>query len=255
MSLDLNNLLFKSSMNTNISYHKVIDHDLRAQLLHLTQFSRLLYETIDCPTDDQVELMDYLQQSARECKQMLDGLAFILKLASKEKVLVELNAAATIEDVFKQKCAAYHVEATLGITDTLPRSVLIDEEHLQALVEALLDNAFKFRSSEKDLELNIEISSDNGALCFVFEDNGRGIPAEFIDNACKLFKKYDDRSKGCGCGLASVAEIARIYGGEVLIASSTDGHQIGTQVRVHFVDYAQGSYKSNSVSGENFASA
>jgi signal transduction histidine kinase len=102
--------------------------------------------------------------------------------------------------------------------------VEVDEMHFTNVIFNLLDNAVKYRSEERPLELNVS-SRDLGekSLEITIEDNGIGIRK---DDVKKIFDKFYRVStgnrhdvKGFGLGLAYVKKIVTELGGDISVES------------------------------------
>jgi signal transduction histidine kinase len=102
--------------------------------------------------------------------------------------------------------------------------VEVDEMHFTNVIFNLLDNAVKYRSEERPLELNVS-SRDLGekSLEITIQDNGIGIRK---DDVKKIFDKFYRVStgnrhdvKGFGLGLAYVKKIVTELGGDISVES------------------------------------
>lgn len=88
-------------------------------------------------------------------------------------------------------------------------------------LENLLRNAFKY-----GMRVRLCVQDAPGALRFVVEDDGPGIPADRRTEMTRPFKRLDDarsESKGSvGLGLAIVTDVARAHGGTLVLDASAD---------------------------------
>lgn len=98
------------------------------------------------------------------------------------------------------------------------------------VVTNLLDNAYKYTESEKEIELITETAETH--LNISVKDNGIGIPRREIP---KLFKKFyqinqklNRRSEGCGLGLSIVQYIVDAHGGTITVDSRENEGSIFT---------------------------
>lgn len=90
-------------------------------------------------------------------------------------------------------------------------NIFVDEMHFTNVLFNLLDNAVKYKSEDKQLELNITTKNKDNKLIICIADNGIGIKKE---NLKKIFDKFyrvhtGNRHdvKGFGLGLAYVKNV------------------------------------------------
>ena len=119
------------------------------------------------------------------------------------------------------------LEAELNAQDPV---IFVDEMHFTNVVFNLLDNAVKYKSSDRDIALKIRTWNENGKLCISIEDNGIGIKKE---NLKKIFDKFYrvhtgnlHNVKGFGLGLAYVKKIIADHKGSIRAESELN---VGTK--------------------------
>jgi signal transduction histidine kinase len=99
--------------------------------------------------------------------------------------------------------------------------VRADEDALVTVLLNLLDNAYKYTSTEKHIELRA--FTREGRVVFAVEDNGIGIPPREQKRIFRRFYQVDRRLArdvgGCGLGLSIVEFIVRAHGGTVEVKS------------------------------------
>ncbi|MEM0940644.1 MAG: ATP-binding protein [Bacteroidota bacterium] len=117
-----------------------------------------------------------------------------------------------------------------------------DRDQLEKVFTNLLSNAFKNTSAGGKIEMKIEQKETfiEVAIC----DNGRGIPAEEINNVFKRFyqskNNRDNTRKGFGLGLSIVNDIIKLHHGTVSVQSEEGkGSSFSVNLRLgkdHFAD-------------------
>lgn len=147
--------------------------------------------------------------------------------------IVELDANLTVYNIvntFKLKVEKYggHITANL---DAMNGLVEVDEMHFTNVIFNLLDNAVKYRSEERPLDL-VVASRDlpDERLEITISDNGIGIRK---DDLKKIFDKFFRVStgnlhdvKGFGLGLAYVKKMVGELGGTISVESEIN---VGTK--------------------------
>ncbi len=101
--------------------------------------------------------------------------------------------------------------------------IYVDEMHFTNVIFNLLDNAVKYKSPDRPVELLIRTWNDDSHICFSVKDNGIGLKKE---NLKKIFEKFYrvhtgnvHDVKGFGLGLAYVKKIVDLHKGDIRVES------------------------------------
>lgn len=133
----------------------------------------------------------------------------------------ELDANMIVQDTvntfrLKVEASGGSIHADLGAQNA---SIFVDEMHFTNVIFNLLDNAVKYKSPDRDLELGVQTRNDHGKFILSIADNGIGIRR---DDLKKIFEKFyrvhtGNRHdvKGFGLGLAYVHSIIKALGGTI----------------------------------------
>jgi PAS domain S-box-containing protein len=109
--------------------------------------------------------------------------------------------------------------------DASPATVLADEERILQVLNELIANAIKFSPPETTIRLVAQRFGTN-EVCFIVEDQGRGIPPEKLEHIFDRFQQGDSSDTralgGTGLGLALCRSIVEQHGGRIW-AESTPG--------------------------------
>jgi signal transduction histidine kinase len=104
-----------------------------------------------------------------------------------------------------------------------PTPVRMDPERMALAASNLLVNACRYAGSA----VSIEIAADEHRYTLAVEDDGPGIPESDREKVFKAFTRLDDsRSRGTGgygLGLAIVARVAALHGGNARVETSKRG--------------------------------
>lgn len=113
-----------------------------------------------------------------------------------------------------------HTNAQIMIEGASP-VVHADFYQMVQLFQNLIDNAIKYRS-DKTPEIKITSKKTNNAWSFSVEDNGIGIPREYLERVFVIFQRLHTRDKyeGTGVGLAICKKIVERYGGKIWAEST-----------------------------------
>lgn len=94
------------------------------------------------------------------------------------------------------------------------------EEHdLQEMLGNLIDNACKWANSRIEIAARIE----QDRFVVTIDDDGKGIAADQRDAVLRRGVRADQQVPGTGLGLAIVGDLARMYGGQLVLGESPLG--------------------------------
>ncbi len=102
--------------------------------------------------------------------------------------------------------------------------VMLDVSYFDRVMQNLIQNSLKFRSSAHDLQLTFTLTQTDEGIKFTFEDNGIGIADEDIPHVFdRLYRSDKSRSsqiKGSGLGLSIVKQIIEQHKGSIYVEST-----------------------------------
>jgi PAS domain S-box-containing protein len=195
-----------------------VSHDLRAPLRSIDGFGQAIEEDYAATLDDQGK--DFLQRIRSASKRMgllIDDLLVLSRLTRGDihRQTVDLTAMARriLEDM-RRADPDRSVESSVAQGLTADG----DERLLSAVMENLLQNAWKFTSRRKEAKIQFgAVSTPQGETAFFVKDNGAGFNME---HAGKLFQAFQrlhtiQEFPGNGIGLATVQRIIHRHGGRV----------------------------------------
>lgn len=112
--------------------------------------------------------------------------------------------------------------------ETIKKHVIIHSEfpfysdsyRLSVIFNNLISNAIKYsdpRKPDQFMKINVLVSPEKAYLRF--EDNGIGIPAEYVDKVFEMFFRATVQKDGAGLGLYIVKEAVEKLNGEIKVQS------------------------------------
>lgn len=220
-------LLNNELLDTNVQlrqYSYIVSHNLRAPVANILGCINL-YNESDPSDPRNEELFAGLKTSANSVDNILRDLNKILNI--KENVFRHFETISfkeVLEFVLESlhteiQNVRYNLEADFS---EIPEMVAF-RPYLVSVFQNIISNAFKYRSLNRDLHLEIKSKFSNQLLVLTFADNGRGINLE--KHGSKLFKLYSRLHTdvpGTGLGLSMVQEQVRVMGGNIQIDSQED---------------------------------
>ena len=211
-----------------------VSYELRSPLTNVIGFTQLIADADIGPLNErQREYIDYVMTSSASLLAIVND---ILDLATIDAGIMELDLAevdlagaidAAVEGV-RDRIAEREVKLETRIADGTG-SLLADEKRLRQILYNLLSNAIGF--SSQGGKVSVSARRDDGQMVLVVEDEGVGIPDDFLG---LVFDRFESRAGGSsrggvGLGLAIVRSFVELHGGTVSISSRRDK---GTTVRV-----------------------
>jgi signal transduction histidine kinase len=202
-----------------------VSHDLRKPLRAIEGFSRALLEEFATRLDDRGR--DYVTRVVAGAERMSQLMDDLLELSRAGRVNlqiqpVDLSALAhEIEAELRRRDPDRQVEVEIE-DGLLARG---DEPLLRAVLQNLLENAWKFTSRRElaHIAFGARAGAD-GTTCFFVRDDGAGFDPAYARDLFRPFERLHKESDfpGTGVGLAIVQRIVRRHGGRAWAESEPD---------------------------------
>jgi nitrogen fixation/metabolism regulation signal transduction histidine kinase len=93
----------------------------------------------------------------------------------------------------------------------------LDKTQVIRIVTNLVKNATQSLEEVENKELEVTVDEDNGNICIIIADNGKGISE--VDGERVFEPKFTTKTSGMGLGLAMVKNIVDAYDGRVSFTS------------------------------------
>jgi signal transduction histidine kinase len=98
--------------------------------------------------------------------------------------------------------------------------LIIDSTRLEVILSNLLSNAIKYRDLERERSfVMIRMEHVDNCLTITIEDNGIGIPKEYLAKIFDMYVRAHDHSQGSGLGLFILKETVERLGGTFRVES------------------------------------
>ncbi|MBP0439038.1 sensor histidine kinase [Tianweitania sediminis] len=222
----------------------IVTHDLRAPLVNIMGFTSELETTLKSiqtyvlaepgkATDDDVEqaklaagedlpeAINFIRSSTRK----MDGLINAILKLSREGRRPLKPESIDLKAMLENSVASIHHQIAendgeVEFDVNVPR-IVSDRMSLDQIVGNLLDNAVKYRASDRPLRLRISAERLRGnRVAIAVNDNGRGIADQDHERVFDLFRRAGVQDKpGEGIGLAHVRSQTRNLGGDISVSS------------------------------------
>ncbi len=212
-----------------------LSHELRTPLNAIVGWTRLLQS--GSLTPDQVEKgLATIARNAALQSQLIGDIVDVSRIMTgKIRLNVQsIHPLKVVEDAIESLRPAADAKGVRieSILDPHAGPISGDPERLQQVVWNLLSNAVKF--VPKGGRVQVRLEAVNSHVEIVVEDDGPGIPPEFLPHVFERFRQADSSStrghKGLGLGLSIVQHLVELHGGSVRAANCEGGGAVFTVV-------------------------
>lgn len=218
--------LLQASVSELESFSYFVSHDLRAPVARLEGFCRALLEDCGvCGNDSCKRYAARAEHVVQQIKQIMDAFNSLTHYARCGLSIGETDLsgmARAIAEKLRQSDPGREVEFVIA------QGVRVrgDASLLQAAMEHLLANAWKFTSKKHQARIEFGRTELDGVAVFYVRDNGAGFNMRYVDKLFKPFQTIHTPGEfpwnGTGIGLATVHSVVLRHGGRVWAEGEVD---------------------------------
>jgi signal transduction histidine kinase len=194
-----------------------VSHDLRAPLRSINGFSQALMD--DFPAEVTADARRYLDRIRAASQRMGQLIEDLLALSNVSRGSLNRSAfdLGDVAKVVLQDLAQREPERQVETSVWSPMPVVADRRLVQAALENLLGNAWKFSAKSAAARIEVGVLRDGGNETFFVRDNGAGFDMQYADKLFSPFQRLHavDEFTGTGIGLATVQRIVHRHGGRI----------------------------------------
>jgi signal transduction histidine kinase len=222
----------------------IASHDLRSPLVNAQGFGSLLeiikgelrskLEETAMNEDDRSVMLTILDErismpirfinsSCLKMDSLIQGLLSLSRTGIIPMEVSKLDMNIMLEGIVQTLTIQIHrADATLEV-ESLP-SCTGDEMQINQLFTNLIDNAIKYRDTNRKLTINVSGTTEGTMSVYKVSDTGKGIPDYQLEKIWKLFHRCDPQGEvtGEGLGLTIAKRIAERQGGSITAESQPD---------------------------------
>ncbi len=202
-----------------------ISHELRTPLTSIIAYVETLQDgAIDEPENNQ-RFLGIIRRNAERMNALIADIAelSLIETGNVSLDIREVKLSNAVDETFaalSSKAAERNVSLVNRVgSDSHVRA---DSMRLEQMLTNLVDNAIKFNRENGTVTVIFSQSSGKGLISV--SDTGEGIVPENLQRIFERFYRIDrGRTRkvgGTGLGLAIVKHLARLHGGEVVVAST-----------------------------------
>lgn len=215
-------------------------HELRTPLAALSGFIETLQTTAKDDANARALFLPLMQEQAARMARLINDLLSLSRIEMQahlppSEVLSLIQLLNTALDMLSPLAKAKDMQLFFHRGDNAPALsdiILGDKDELLRLFENLIENAFKYASEGKKIDIYIENCEYNAwpAVRLRFKDYGKGIEEVHLPRLTERFYRVDTQKKAStGLGLAIVKHIVSHHRGKLEFKSHSGK---GLEVRV-----------------------
>ena len=220
----LNRQLEKQVLNLNAvnkeleSFSYSVSHDLRAPLRTIDGFSQAILEDYDAVLDERGKnYLNRVRSGSQQMAQLIDDMLNLSRVSRGAlRIEPDVDLSRMARDILAELSAqepdrAVETEIEPGLT------VPGDRHLLQAVMQNLLQNAWKFTQHCPVTCIRVMHQERDGKIMYTVQDNGAGFEMQYADKMFGAFQRLhtDKEFPGTGIGLATVQRIIHRHGGKI----------------------------------------
>ena len=197
-----------------------ISHDLKTPLVSLGGFSSVLQKEHESQLDEEGKhCLERIQANVANMEALISSLLELSRIGQVVGQIEEIDVAVLLRKI--RDALAIRLKeagAEFVVQEPLP-TVRADRGRIHQVFANLIDNALKFRSTERALRIEVGCRQESGFYRFHVADNGIGIAPQHHEQIFAPFRKLHSEIEGGGIGLALVKKIVEHHGGRVWVES------------------------------------
>ncbi|MEW4924266.1 PAS domain S-box protein [Algibacter sp. 2305UL17-15] len=214
------------------SFADIITHNLRSHSGNLSTIKGFLED--EFPWMKENDNFALLAKAIDTLEETVSHLTEVAKIKPVEATKLEaLNLYEYVEK------AIYNVAAIARNTNTTIINDINEDlfikgipAYLDSIILNFLTNAIKYRSEDREPQIELTSSQENGYIVFKIADNGMGIDLEkYGDKLFQLYKTFHVNRDSIGLGLFITKNHIESMGGKVEVVSEVN---VGSEFSVYF---------------------
>lgn len=199
------------------SFTYAVSHDLRSPLRAMSGLAQILAE--ECAEEISevgCQRINQIIDSARRMRDLIEGLLQLSHSTRGELQRVPVDLSALARRILDEHAAA---EPSRAVRWEIEEGLTAegDPRMLEALMQNLLGNAWKYTGRTTDALIRIYADHAASPLRYIVVDNGAGFDMAHAGQLFQPFRRLHSQSEfqGIGIGLATVQRIVHRHGGEI----------------------------------------
>jgi len=204
----------------------IASHDLSEPLRAVAGMVQLLQRRYHDRLDEEAdEFIGFAVEGCARMKLMIDDLLAYSRAGSDGLHLSDVNLKVVVDDALRALSSEIASTGAVVESGALP-TLRIDQIKVTQVVQNILSNAMKFRSTKRALMIHVRAHRDGtNDWRIEISDNGIGVEPKYRAKVFRMFQRLHPRDAypGTGIGLAIAERIVTAHGGTIGIEESEQG--------------------------------
>lgn len=217
---------------------RVLNHEVMNSLTPIRTLTHAIERSLQeiKPTDTNNHIINDIRENSRliasrstSMAEFVNRYREITRIQEISRQKVGIGAMADeVRALFKKEFSGLMIDCS---QDVDPSDLLVegDENMLKQVLINLVKNSIEALKDKKNGKIQISARKTEGQVVISVEDNGPGIPDEYMEDIFTPF--FSTREDGSGIGLSFSKHIIRLHGGSISIQSESSK---GTKVTMKF---------------------
>ena len=234
-------MLLKDKFLANMAF------ELKTPLTVILGLSETLHAQTNQPlTEHHLKFVKMIESSGRELLHLVNDIFDLSRIGQIEENLrfekIILSDLCRSSLMFVQQAANHkNIQLQYNI-DPKINYIIADPIRFKQILTKLLDNGIKFTPEHGLVGLNVSLGEDELQVLFCVWDTGIGFSDEELEKTVTHFSQISttsdtnssDKPSGAKLGLALVAQLTRLHGGQIRINSKpNEGTQVTVSLPIH----------------------
>ncbi len=197
-----------------------VSHDLKGPLAAIMSANMILQDRVGkslkgSALEELQYLMQIMNESVESSSMLIDDILALAEAGQEPRDLSDVEVAGIVDRILEERRTAIEDRGIRIKTDDDLGVVYVNPTHVYQVFTNLIGNAVNHCKSEAPVIEVSYLGEEDGSRRYLVRDNGEGIPPENLGKVFEPFFKGE--SGGTGIGLATVAKIIKLYGGEIRV--------------------------------------
>lgn len=207
-----------------VGFVSQVSHELKTPLTNITLYAELLKEELDEQHNEGLRYLDVIIGESQRLSRLIQNILSFTREPKLHIQPIDLNPLlAKITQTFTPSYQAKGMTISLSLGESVV--VQSDIDRLTQIINNLLSNAEKYATAGKQVDVQVECSSDN--VDIHVRDYGDGIAEKELRMIFLPFYRVKsgitEGVSGTGIGLTIAQQLAHSLGGEILVAQQSPG--------------------------------
>ncbi len=197
-----------------------VAHELNNKLTPILGFGEILAQSHDLPQETYEKCVTGINTAATSAKKIVESLLLFSRQEKPAMLPCDLNKIVrNAVNLAESWISGSDIFLCLDLPDD-PVQVKVDAHQIEQVITNIIKNAIEASSGGQGrISISTRLDPVKRQASVTIEDNGPGIPEEFLDKIFEPFFSTKSKQKGTGLGLSICHGIIKEHGGTIAVSS------------------------------------